>query len=301
MENLRLFIRLSRPLFLVGVFLLYALGAGIAHYLGAQIDIDVYILGQIWVTLLQLSTQYLNEYYNAPLDQENANRTLFSGGSGAVGPGRLSRRVPLMAALVCLAFLASATVVIISRIQPGLLAYLIMFVAFLGAFFYSTPPVRLETSGYGELTTTVLVAFLVPAYAFILQLGEFHRLLAMSAFPIAALHLAMLLALELPDYATDLKYGKSTLIVRMGWESAMTLHNVLVLCAFLLVIIAATFGFPWFATWPVLLPLPLGLLQIWQMRRIAGGARPNWNALTLGAVALFASVVYLMAFAFWIN
>ena len=301
MESIRLFIRLSRPLFLVGVALLYALGVGIAHYLGVQIDWGIYILGQLWVTLLQMSAQYLNEYYNAPMDQQNQNRTFLTGGSGAVGPGKLSRRTPMMAAFACLAFLASFTVIIIARVHPDPAAYLIMAVAFLGAFFYSTPPIKLEASGYGELITTVLVAFLVPAYAFVMQAGELHRLIAMSSFPLAALHLAMLLALELPDYSTDLKYEKRTLIVRMGWENAMALHNILVLCAFLLLILAASFGFPWFATWPALLPFPLALLQIWQMRRIAAGAKPNWNALTLGAVVVFASMVYLMAFAFWIN
>ena len=86
MENLRLFIKLTRPLFLVGVALLYALGAGIAKYLGVRIDWGFYILGQLWVTLLQLSTQYLNEYFNAPMDQNNPNRTFLTGGSGAVGP-----------------------------------------------------------------------------------------------------------------------------------------------------------------------------------------------------------------------
>lgn len=301
MESLFLFIQLSRPLFLVGVGLLYALGVGIAHYLGIHIDWGIYVLGQLWVWLLQLSTQYLNEYYNAPMDQNNPNRTFLTGGSGAVGPGKLSQRTPLLAACACLAFLASITVIVIANVQPVLLAYVIMGVAFLGAFFYSTPPVKLESSGYGELTTTVLAAFMVPAYAFVLQAGELHRLVAMSAFPLVALHLAMLIALELPDYGTDLRYGKRTLIVRMGWEKAMVLHNMLVLSAFLLLILAASFGFPWFATWPALLTLPLGLLQIWQMRRIAAGAKANWRGLTLGAVALFAAMTYLISFAFWIN
>jgi 1,4-dihydroxy-2-naphthoate octaprenyltransferase len=235
------------------------------------------------------------------MDQDNPNRTFLTGGSGAVGPGKLSRRVPLIAGLATLTFLASLTVVLIANVQPDPVAYLIMGVAFVGAFFYSVPPVQLESTGYGELTATLLVAFLVPAYAFVLQAGELHRLVAMSAFPLAALHLAMLVSLELPDYGTDLKHDKRTLIVRMGWERAMVAHNILILSAYLLLIIAASFGYPWFATWPALLTLPLGLLQIWQMRRIASGAKPSWRALTLSAVALFTAMAYMMAFAFWIN
>lgn len=281
--------------------MLYALGVGIAHYLGVTIDWGVYALGQAWVSVLQLSTQYLNEYYNAPVDNRNPNRTFLTGGSGALGEGKLPREVALMAALACLAFLASFTVVIIAKIAPPPEAYLIMGLAFLGAFFYSTPPVSLEASGYGELTTSVMVAFMVPAYAYILQTGEMNRMVAMSAFPLVALHLAMLLALELPDYATDMKYDKRTLLVRLGWQNGMVLHNVLILSSFLLLVLAASFGYPRFAMIAGLLSLPLGLYQIWQMRNIASGLKPNWTMLTVSALALFGTMVYFMAFAFWTN
>jgi 1,4-dihydroxy-2-naphthoate octaprenyltransferase len=301
MKSLRLFIRLTRPLFLIGAALLYALGVGIASYLGHTINWQVYALGQGWVTLLQLSVQYLNEYYDASADQENPNRTFLTGGSGALGPGKLSRKVALIAALTCLSFLASLTVVLLSQIHPPVEAYLIMGIAFLGAFFYSVPPIRLEASGYGELTTTFLVAYLVPAYAFLLQTGQLHRLISMSAIPLAAVHLAMLLALELPDYATDMKFAKRTLMIRLGWQNGMQLHNILILSAFLLLPLARAFGYPWFATIAGLLALPVGLFQIWQMRNIANGTKPNWNALTVGAVALFSAMAYLLAFTFWTN
>jgi 1,4-dihydroxy-2-naphthoate octaprenyltransferase len=301
MDTIRLFIRLTRPLFLLGAALLYALGAGIAHYLGENINWTIYISGQLWVSLLQLSTHYLNEYYDTPGDLQNNNRTPLTGGSGALGPGRLLRRIALIAGLACLAALASITVLFIAWINPTPLVYLIMLLGFLGAFFYSVPPIRLESSGYGELTTTVLLTFLVPAFAFGLQTGELHRLVSMTAFPLASLHLAMFLAFELPDYLADVKSEKKTLMVRVGWHAGMNLHNVLILTSYLLLILAATFGYPWFATWPALLTLPLGVFQIVQMRRIANGSKPQWNILVVGALALFSATVYLITFAFWIN
>lgn len=301
LQNLRWFIQLSRPLFLLGLMLVYALGVGIARYLGATINWSAYWLGQAWVTLLQLSVHYFNEYFNAPADLENPNRTFLTGGSNALAPGRLPRRVALIAAMACLAFLASLTVLIIAQLSPAPAAYLIMGLAFLGAFFYSVPPVRLEASGYGELTTSVLVAFLVPAYAFILQTGAMHRLVAMSAFPLTAAHLAMLLAFTLPDYLTDLKHGKHTLIIRLGWQNGMLLHNALILTVFLLLLIARAFGFPGFAALAGFFSIPVGGFQIWQMRAIANGAKPNWNALTIGALAFFGVLVYLLTFAFWTN
>jgi hypothetical protein len=46
MKTLQLFIKLSRPFFVLGVAVLYALGVGIAHYLGSTIDWNAYFLGQ---------------------------------------------------------------------------------------------------------------------------------------------------------------------------------------------------------------------------------------------------------------
>jgi 1,4-dihydroxy-2-naphthoate octaprenyltransferase len=299
MRTIWLLIRLSRPLFLLGGVLVFALGVGIARYLGTPINWGMYFLGQFWVTTLQLAGQYLNEYFDAPQDAQNTNRTPFTGGSGALGPDGLPRRTALIAAAGCLAVTASLTVLLLSQASLSPTTVLIMVLGFSGAILYSVPPVRLSTTGYGELTTSFLVANLVPAFAFLLQSGELHRLLAMATFPLTLLHLAMMLAFEFPDYATDLRLGKRTLLVRMGWQRAVVLNNLLILGAYLTLGLAVVSGLPFYIALPSLITLPLGLLQIWQMRRIAEGARPNWTALTLTAIALFSIMAYLLTFAFW--
>jgi 1,4-dihydroxy-2-naphthoate polyprenyltransferase len=299
MEKFLLFIRLSRPHFLVGGALMYALGAGVSRYLGTPVNWNWFFLGQVWITLLQLSTHYLNEYFDAPADLNNRNRTPFSGGSGAIGPGKLLRSTALYAGIVCLAIVASTTVLLIRYVALTPATVLVMALIFLGAFFYAVPPVRLESSGYGELTSSILVANLVPAFALLLQTGDLHRLLAMSTFPLTILHLAMLLALELPDFATDIKYEKNTLLVRIGWEIGMRMHNFLILGAYLVLGLAVLLGLPPAIALPAFLSLPLGILQIFQMNRIAAGARPNWTTLTLAAVTLFSATAYLLAFSFW--
>lgn len=299
MKSIRLIFILSRPLFLIGGALVYALGAGIARYLGAPIDWGLYILGQIYVTSMQLSAHYLNEYFDSTADQDNPNRTPFSGGSGAVGEGKLSHETVMWASLTSLTILASLTVVMINVAPISPLLISIVVLAFLGSFFYSASPVRLANSGYGELTTSILVANLVPIFAFVLQYHELHRLLAMTTFPLTALHLAMMIVFEFPDYLNDIKHDKSTLLVRIGWQRGMILHNILILSAFLFLGLAATFGLPLAIVLPAFIPIPLGLLQIWQMRRIGAGAKPNWTTMGFTAVVLFGSVAYLLAFTFW--
>jgi len=289
---------ISRPLFLLGGVLVYALGAGVADYLGTTIDWGVYLLGQAWVLVLQLGAVYLYEYYEALRRSSSPPEGLVPGGNGNVSPAKQPVTFMVVAA-VSLTVVASLSVLMISELRLSAPTLLIMALAFLGAVFYSVPPVRLALSGYGELTVAILFANMIPAFAFLLQTGEVHRLLAMSTFPLTALMLAMTLTFELADYATDLKHNRRTLMVRVGWQRGMALHNVMILGAFLLIGLALTFGFPLFIGLPAFLPLPLGALQIWQMRRISEGARPNWRALKLTAVVLFATTAYLLTFAYW--
>jgi 1,4-dihydroxy-2-naphthoate octaprenyltransferase len=300
-KSLWLFVQLSRPHFLLGAALLYALGAGIAHYLGASIDWGLYFLGQTWVTLIQLSTHYLNEYFDFAADAENSHRTPFSGGSGTLGPGKLRREVALRAALICLGLATYFTIFLLREAASSPVIYLLLALIFLGAFFYSTPPIRLASSGYGELTTAIIVSNLVPGLAFILQNGEYHRVLAMATFPLTFLNLAMILAFEIPDYASDLKHRKTTLMVRIGWERGMLLHNLFLLCAYLVLGLGMIFGLPLAIAAPGFLTLPLGVIQLWRLRRIAEGGRPQYNALTFLSVAIFGITAYLLAFAFWIR
>jgi hypothetical protein len=81
----------------------------------------------------------------------------------------------------------------------------------------------------------------------------------------------------------------------------MVLNNLLILSAFLLLGLAALLGVPSGIVLPSFLLLPFGLLQIWQMRIIAAGGKPNWSLVGLTAVVLFAGVAYMLAFAFWVR
>jgi 1,4-dihydroxy-2-naphthoate octaprenyltransferase len=291
-------LRLSRPVFILATILLYALGAGIADYLGVYINWSVYLLGQGWVIALYLGAVYLYEYYEALALANQAFHNPSPEGNGKLGPAKQPVNL-LIAAAACLTAVASLTVLMLrgTYLVPATVA--VMALIFLGAIFYAVPSVRLVFQGYGELVVAILFANLLPAFAFLLQTGELHRLLAMSTFPLTALALAFSLAYELADYAMDIKRGRHTLMVRVGWQRGMVLHNSMILVAFFLLGLALTYGLPFGIGLPAFLPLPLGLLQIWQMRRISDGAKPNWRALRLTALAIFATTAYLLAFAFW--
>jgi 1,4-dihydroxy-2-naphthoate octaprenyltransferase len=308
-----LFLRLIRPWFLVGGFILYALGAGISQYLGTTINWQLYTLGQVWITSMQLAAHLLNEYFDFRVDRENPNRTLFSGGSGLLRDRGdlqpsdddenqdryLSKEIALYAAYIALGINAVFTIFLFQSLGWNSNILILIALIYFGSVFYSVPPIRLISTGYGELTTSLIVTNLVPAFAFLLQSDGWHRLLPMSTFPLTVLHVAMMISFELPDIFVDKKYGKYTLLVRLGWEKGMVFHNLLIMSAYLFLGLALIFGLPTTVSLPAFLTLPLGLFQIWYMQRIGSGVKPNWTISGLVSITLVGLTAYLLAFGFW--
>jgi 1,4-dihydroxy-2-naphthoate octaprenyltransferase len=302
-KSTRLLIQLSRPVFILISALLYLLGGGIAWYLSGLIDWTPFILGLVWVVLILIGFQYLNEYFYQEDLEINFRwwHTPFSCSSGAIGKGKLSRQVALWAGLTCLSIAASITVLMLQNQILHLVSAVLLGVIFLVELLYSVPPIRLVTSGYGEITMSIIMAGMIPGLAYLLQGHEIHRLLIMVSFPLTILFLGMLLALEFPSYAFDINHGKKPILVRIGWQKGMLLHNILILSSFVILGIALLLGMPLRIGWPALFVIPIGLYQVWMMNRIADGIKPNWNMLTLIALSNFCLTTYLLTFSFWIH
>ena len=295
------FTRISRPLTLLAGILLYALGTGVVQFLGYPIDWQTYWIGQAAITFLQLSSYYLKVYYdpippgenNSPVENKETTPRSMQDGS------KISQLLVLQLALVLMTVGAVLTVLLLANGSIYLPAFLLLGIAFLLAFFYAVPPLRLVDNGYGELVEAFLMANLVPALSYLFQTGDLHRILAMLTFPLTALYLAASLAISLERYAADVRSDRKRLMVRMGWQRGMSLHNFLILAAYLLFALAAMLGLPWVLTWPALLTMPLGIFQIWQMSQIAAGAKPRWRLLSLTAFATLGVTIYFLNLALW--
>ena len=122
-----------------------------------------------------------------------------------------------------------------------------------------------------------------------------------ALIPLTFLSFAAFLALDFPSYAEDLKYGRGTLLVRMGWERAVPLHHGLVIAAYVLFMLAPLLGFTLRLLWPAFLTLPFALLQIYWLRNIALGAKPIWSLLSANAISLFGLTAYFLTLTFWLR
>jgi 1,4-dihydroxy-2-naphthoate octaprenyltransferase len=284
-------LRISHPWVLLLSLLTFALGAGIANYLGSPIYWPTYITGQAAVILLLLSSYFLREFFDRPAMLELPRQP--------GDPPRLLRSHLFIVTATTLTIGAVLTVLLLARGALNPSAFLALGIAFLIAMAYALPPLRLAHSGYGELVTAIFIANLTPALAFLLQYGEFHRLLAFVTFPLTFLILASALALRMESYVVDMHADGKNMLTRLGWQRGITIHNILILTGFLLLGTAALAGLPWSLTWPGLLGLPFGLFQILQMQAIANGAKPRWRLLAITAAATIALTTYFLNLALW--
>ena len=286
-------LRLSRPLNILFAALTYILGAGIAQYLGVAQDVTVFWLGLGGVVLVQFSMGLLAEALR-PVDQPSDDDS------------HRAERVNLrrFALMISVGTLAAAGLIAILLEYANVLSPSVML--FLGlslfvALAYAVPPLRLVDAGFGEFALAVHIAVIAPAIGFSLQYGEYHRLVSIASFPLTMLALAYFLVVDFPTFAVDEKYDRRTLLREVGWQRAVSLHNGLIIGAYLMLASARLFGLSWALLWPAMLTLPFAIFQIWQLRNISMGAKPVWNLLTVNALAVFGLTAYLLTFAFWLR
>jgi 1,4-dihydroxy-2-naphthoate octaprenyltransferase len=148
------------------------------------------------------------------------------------------------------------------------------------------------SSGWGEFTTSVIVALLVPLAGYCMQGGFPSGELWLICIPLVLIHVAMLISFEIPDQAVDMSVGKKTLTVRLGLQGTTWLVSGLIISAFLFLYIL-TFTSKYIGYWMIF----AAPLAIWQMitvhRVIHSPNRIRYFLLTTGGIGLFVLMAIL--------
>ena len=285
---------------LVGV-LMYAIGAGIALRSGNHINWTAFLIGQACVILFQLSADYLVVYNGLLLHQPHRKGPDPIKEPDAQVELRFAQSFYLLAALSTLTIGVILTILLGTK---GLLTpatTLILGLMVILSYLYGMPPLKLAVSGYGELTMAIILVNLTPALGALLQGQIIWQSLTLMTFPLTLLYLAMILATSLETYLQDIKLGKNTMMIRLGWQRGIFLHNVLILIAYLLIALASVSGIAWSLSWPRLLTLPVALFQISLIWKINQGRKPSWQLLKVTAYATFGVTAYFQVFSLWIG
>lgn len=283
----KLILKLLHPVDIFLEVLTYSIGAGIAKYLGYQVNSIIFWMGMLAVITLFVAVSLLDDYFRFP---------------SIASTDREQERYKITNLLVSYTLLAISVVcflIIGFRFHYSISLLVLIVFSILLLLAYAIPPFRLSNSGFGEILMAIFLGTLQPILSFQLQTGEFHRLLSFVTFPLTLLALAYLLVRNFSTFASDLKGDCQTLLNRLTWQWAVPIHHILILVAFLVFAIGPLVDIPWGLIWPVFLVLPFGVIQIIGLQRIASGTHPVWKLLIYLSAATFGLTSYLLSLTFW--
>lgn len=297
------FLRLGRPLFLMGGLVLYLLGVSMALYSGASLDPAALIWGQIAVTAVQIMTHYGNDYFDLAADRANPTPTRWSGGSGILPAGHVAPVTALATAIAAGLLALGVSLWLALALPSGPLALPLLLLALLLAWTYSAPPLQLHSTGLGELAASVLITGLTPLVGFYLQAERLMLLPFLAVIPLIILQFIMLVLIEFPDAQGDAAAGKHTLVVRLGPERAARLLQTVILIFLILLPLLTFAGLPRLAFAVLALFGAPGLAWLFYRLRQGVWAHPdwwNWLGFTGVALVMGSALVELAAFvALW--
>ena len=211
---IRVLFSMSRPTQLLLIAFVYLFGSIIALADGASLEVSTFWIGLFVLIPLSASIHYANEYADFETDTLT-NRTLFSGGSGALQNSGLPRIIALRAAWGAVSVGSLMALIAIVRGNLSALSLGILLIGTLLGWMYSLKPLALGWRGLGELDNAVLGGVLLPLYGYVVQAGKFEAWVIVALLPFGGAVFINLLATTWPDRAADRHVGKRTLATRM--------------------------------------------------------------------------------------
>jgi 1,4-dihydroxy-2-naphthoate polyprenyltransferase len=228
-------------LFTIG-FTPLLLGNIAAWYTQGYFSWSVFILSVLIGLLIHLITAFVNDVADIQTDAANLTRTPFSGGSGVVVEGRLTRS-DLIAGAGLAAFLAimlTGVTILGLHVHWGIL----LFVGWgiMSATEYSLPPLNLSYRGGGEFLVLITYSFGIVWAGYFVQAGPvYHPLVWFLSIPVGLATFALIAITQFPDLDADRRAGKRSLVILFGVEPTLFIISlavaltILSVAAFLLV------------------------------------------------------------------
>ena len=207
-------VKLGRPQYLIGDFLLFTMGALLALLSGAQFVLGKFILGYSILFFAHLSVHYSNDYYDFEVDKLN-KPTLISGGSGVLVNNPELKEFSKWFSIVLMSLSLVLTAIFTVTFKYPITFFLFLLFGNLLAWFYTAPPLKLVYRRLGEVSNIVAVVVFLGTGYFALM-GTLDLLFFIFCIPIIFLQLIFISSFEIPDMEGDSLGGKRTWIVLYG-------------------------------------------------------------------------------------
>jgi putative NADPH-quinone reductase/1,4-dihydroxy-2-naphthoate octaprenyltransferase len=236
----------------------YTAGALLAAA-GAPLAMTPYLLGYLFLFLLEAATVFLNDWFDFDSDRLNRNSGPFTGGSRVLVDGRLDHAA--MRKGISLSMLgaagAFAVMVVVAPAASAGSTFAIYALLALLALAYTVPPLKLSHRGFGEVDVALTHSAGAIMAGYVAQGGYWSDSTPwLMSLPLGLAVLPAILLAGCPDRTADQAVGKRTLVVKLGPRAAIRLA------------MAACLAAPVIAALLVLMHSDLSTLLVWSA---AGG------------------------------
>jgi 1,4-dihydroxy-2-naphthoate polyprenyltransferase len=115
-------------------------------------------------------------------------------------------------------------------------------VGFAGGFFYTGEPLNYKRRGLAVTLVFFIMGVLMVGGSYFAVARTLNAGAVLSSIPVSFLISLILLANELRDYESDVRFGVRTLTVRIGYNRGITVYCVLLACAYASPVALRLFG-----------------------------------------------------------
>jgi len=234
------YLKALRAPFLTGSQIPVVIGVCYAALEGYFIFIP-FIITLIGVAGLHLGANILNDYYDARgSDPVNVRLTPFSGGSRVIQNGKVRPAAMLAMSMFFFLIGLAAGIWLIFNGRP--LVLLLGILGFGAGWSYSSPPLQLMATGWGEVVIFFAFGPLITLGAYYVMAGNLNLNAFWLGIPQGFLITCVIWINQFPDYQADMEAGKKNLVVRLGPALARYLYCLIMVMSYFSVILLVSLG-----------------------------------------------------------
>ncbi|MDD5288109.1 MAG: prenyltransferase [Dehalococcoidales bacterium] len=229
-------ITIARPAFLILSVILGFLGAAVAWYehqeYGGAFNLGYAFLAGFGLIVAHIAVNVFNDYFDfrSTLDLKTS-RTPFSGGSGALPTGLITKNQALWVGIICLIIIIP--IGIYFTVVSGWLLLPLLVIAITCIILYTPFILRM---GYPEWSAGLGLGILPVIGAYFIQTGTYTISVLLASIPSGILVHNLLLLNEFPDAAADVTVKRRTLPIFIGKQKAAIFYSALTVLIYLWII-----------------------------------------------------------------
>ncbi|MFX1559761.1 MAG: 1,4-dihydroxy-2-naphthoate octaprenyltransferase [Promethearchaeota archaeon] len=237
-SKVRIWLAEMRAPFLTAAIVPVILGTCVAWASSGVFLLDVFLLTLLAGIFIHIGVNIANDYYDHQSGTDDINVDFvrpFTGGSRMIQRGWMTPREVFIESMVF--FVLGSGIGLYLAYTRGIEVLILGVIGVGSGFFYTAPPFRFVSRGYGEVFIGLNFGVLMTLGAYFVQSQILAWEAVIPSVPVAILITAVLYINEFPDHDADRDAGKRTVVVRMGRQRAAKGYVALMVALYLSILL----------------------------------------------------------------